>query len=71
MIKLKFVEKDDPVTEILDRLKKMALAFKEESLEQGEVELEHSDIQLEGEKAIHQYLDEIEGQLGEWWYCAC
>ena len=58
--------------DIIERLKRMSLAFREEEDRSVEApELDDSDRTVSGTSDIHTYLDEIEGQLGEWWYCSC
>ena len=72
MIKVRFSQRDNQLADILERLRHLSLAFREEedrSVE--EPELQDSDRKISGNAEIHDYLDEIEGQLGEWWYCSC
>lgn len=72
MIVLKIPAKEAKFLPIVDRLKSLSLAFRqEENAEVKEITLEDGKSVVEGVQKIEQYLDQLQGELHQWYYCSC
>ena len=55
-----------------ERLLSLSLAFKkEQSQEVTIITLEDGKTVVEGLEKIQSYLDQLQGELNQWYYCAC
>ena len=72
MIVLKIPSEATKSLPIIDRLKSLSLAFrKEENAAVKEITLEDGQSIVEGTEKIEQYLDQLQGELHQWYYCSC
>jgi len=72
MLTLHFKKKNKNVEALLERFKEMALGYEikiEKDLKK--IQLTEGDELVVGNKAIHKYLDKLQGELKQWWYCDC
>lgn len=60
------------VEQVEQQLKTLSLAYqKEENPNLSHPTLSDGIKQVEGLEAIQQYLEELSGELGQWYYCSC
>jgi hypothetical protein len=72
MITLKFAQPTNESQQIEERLKELSLAYKTEtSISSKQVELTDGTTNVQGHEAIQNYLDQLSGELNQWYYCAC
>ena len=72
MIVIRYNKKSEGINLIEERLKEMVLGHKLELMKNAkEVVLIEGKEKIEGFAGIHKYLDEIQGELKQWWYCDC
>ncbi|GAB5553623.1 MAG: hypothetical protein Sapg2KO_32140 [Saprospiraceae bacterium] len=72
MITIHYQQKDESLARIEEKLKALSLAYKkQEDLEIKEPILKDGTETVNGEPAIQTYLEQLEGELGQWHYCAC
>ena len=58
--------------EIIDRLKSLSLAFTaEKAPNNSALKLVDSGVTIDGKDAILKHLDELAGELHQWYYCNC
>lgn len=64
--------KTKEMIEIEDRLKNHSLAYKVELDDNLEIlSLKDNDLSILGFTAIVKHLDELSGELNQWYYCDC
>ena len=72
MIILKVPENHKDANKIEDRLKSLSLAYKRVTEKKiSDIQLADGATEIEGFKAIEGYLDQLQGELNQWYYCAC
>ena len=71
MITLKYASGDAALNRVEEKLRSLSLAFQKEENDSPEIRLEDSSRSIEGEAAILAYLEELEQELGQWYYCSC
>lgn len=72
MITIHYQQKDQDLERIEERLKSLSLAYKvEQDPAVKEPTLKDGLETAKGETAIQTYLDQLKGELGQWYYCAC
>lgn len=72
MITITYAKSDAELERILEKLKNLSLAHKLiNSTEVAEIQLEDGIEKVQGEAAIQAYLEKLEGELGQWYYCSC
>ena len=72
MLIFKYPERTPAVQTIEERLAELVVAHQIQTDEQLKAPvLEDGTRMLEGTQAIHHHLDELQGELKQWWYCAC
>jgi len=72
MIILHIHKKNAKTDAIENRIKEMVLAYKVKNGSRlKKMMLTEGDEKIIGSKAIHEYLDKIQGELKQWWYCDC
>lgn len=72
MITIHYQQKDESLACIEEKLKSLSLAYKKQ--EDPEVKaptLKDGTETINGETAIQTYLEQLQGELGQWYYCAC
>lgn len=72
MITIHYPQQDESLARIEEKLKSLSLAYKKQ--EDAEVKaptLKDGTETVNGEAAIQTYLEKLEGELGQWYYCAC
>lgn len=58
--------------DVEERLLSLSLAFKKEQLEGiTAITLEDGKTVVVGKEKIQAYLDQLQGELNQWYYCAC
>ena len=72
MITLKFAQLTNESQQIEERLKELSLAYQTVSnLSSKQVELADGITTVQGYEAIQNYLDQLSGELNQWYYCSC
>ena len=72
MITLRFATRSEEIDQVEERLKEMVLGYEiKKSKKYQTVELVEGDERIIGIVAIQKYLDDIQGELKNWWYCEC
>lgn len=72
MITISYSEADAALERILEKLKALSLAHKTiVAPELNEIQLEDGIEQIHGEAAIQDYLEDLAGELRQWYYCSC
>jgi hypothetical protein len=57
--------------DIRERLEQMSLAYRHQTVESEDIQLEDGEKQISGSQAIHRYLDQLAEELHQWYYCSC
>ncbi|GLR20120.1 hypothetical protein [Portibacter lacus] len=70
-MKLYYNSQSDAGVEIRERMKSMSLAFTAEMIPEHLLKLEDGKEVFQGENAIAKHLDQIAGELHNWYYCNC
>lgn len=72
MITISYATKDAAFDRILTKLKDLSLAYQLDDTS-GSEDLQLADGQqtVTGETAIQAYLEQLESELGQWYYCSC
>ena len=70
---VKYAQEDEQFKEVIDRFRSLSLGFKTEQLKAcKEVSLyDNEDLIAKGVSAIQSHLDELSGELHQWYYCSC
>jgi hypothetical protein len=72
MIKLEIPRRDEANLSIVDKLTELALAHQVSiNRKLKKAVLTDGSTQVEGKIDIETYLNELELELHQWWYCAC
>ena len=72
MIILRVPADETKAAEVEERLQSLSLAFRKEESQKVEVlTLEDGESVVEGHRAIQTYLDKLQGELHQWYYCNC
>jgi hypothetical protein len=72
MITIHYSTKDQSLVRIEEKLKELSLAYQtkvDENVQQ--LTLKDGTETNEGEAAIQLYLEKLQGELDQWYYCAC
>ena len=70
---LKYNENNDPFREVEERMRSLSLGFKIEQQKEMDTVSLYDDEELiaSGKTAILAHLDEVSGELHQWYYCSC
>jgi hypothetical protein len=72
MIIISYPQKDAVLERVLEKLKELSLAHKTRASPDIKViQLEDGISKVQGASAIQQYLEELAGELDQWYYCSC
>lgn len=72
MMTLQYIEHNQQVVEVEERLKELSLAFQTQVQPQlAQLQLVDGEQQIEGFVAIQTHLDELSKELHQWYYCNC
>lgn len=72
MITIHYQTTDQRLSRIEEKLKSLALAYKtQQDAEVQEPTLKDGLETVKGDEAIETYLEQLEEELGQWYYCAC
>ncbi|HKK76717.1 MAG TPA: hypothetical protein VJ953_16690 [Saprospiraceae bacterium] len=72
MITITYPKADADLERVLEKIKDLSLAHKTvASPATAEIQLEDGITKVQGEAAIQAYLEKLEGELDQWYYCSC
>lgn len=71
MILLTYPNDDTQANEIVERLAALSLAHRVESTAEGVLTLTQGKASFVGLEAIMAYLDKLDGERKQWYYCNC
>ena len=72
MITISYPAKDAAFDRVISKLKELTLAYQlDDAQKPEELILEDGQKTVAGEAAIQAYLEQLEGELGQWYYCSC
>ena len=72
MLTLSYPQPSTKLQDIEEQLQSVALAYK--AVQQADLtqpKLEDGLQTVEGEAAIQKYVEQLLGEMGQWWYCSC
>ena len=72
MITLKYGTKNAAVERVENYLEQLSLAYQiDEKRSNRKLVLKDGNLEVKGENAILEHLEELKGELGQWYYCSC
>ncbi len=71
MITITYRQPSQEVDLIKDKLASMSLAYKDQVNDEHPIALRDNDDLYIGMESIQQYLQQLEGELNQWYYCDC
>lgn len=72
MITISYPQKNAVLERVLEKLKELSLAHKATANPYiNIIQLEDGISKVQGEAAIQKYLEELAGELDQWYYCSC
>ena len=72
MITLKYGIKNAAVVELESKIQQLSLAYQiEEKKSNKQIILQDGKLEIKGVTAILKHLEELQGELSQWYYCAC
>lgn len=72
MITITYSKEDTALRHVLEKIISLSLAHQtvlEPTI--AAIQLADGCVTVQGEAAIQQYLEELEGELRHWYYCSC
>lgn len=72
MITISYPQKDTALERVLEKVKELSLAHRTAvNPDINVIQLEDGISKVQGEADIQQYLEELAGELDQWYYCSC